>query len=234
MNPQHLRQLTRCAMVMVAMVLLLLASGCRTERSAASAADKAKDTPVSAMTAGAESAGDSAGSLRDSANTRTQGTTAADTTPAAKPRILALGPDTLRGVVIETGAEPSTSLLLVPAAGLERIALTGSAQQLLRRVVGLEVMVHGRLTGQRAAVTPGGAPMFDADTFIVRVVEGEVAHDGIVTASAGLYGIRTSDGTNHPVPYMPVALRGKVGARVFVAGSLERAPTAYGIIADAK
>ena len=60
----------------------------------------------------------------------------------------------MRGIVSETGSEPVTALLLVPVGAGERVALSGPATSLLRRVVGLDVMVRGTLTDQRAPVTP--------------------------------------------------------------------------------
>lgn len=137
-------------------------------------------------------------------------------------------------MVTETGADPVTALLLVSAGGAESVALNGAAAALLRRVVGLDVVVRGRLTNAKAPVTPRGARMFDVDEFIVRTADGIEAHDGRVVASGDGFGLRTRDGVMHPVPHMPAALREKPGARVFLTGRLDRAPVSYGVIEDAK
>jgi hypothetical protein len=140
----------------------------------------------------------------------------------------------MRGMVMETGSDPVTSLLLVAAGNRERVALGGSALPLIRRAVGLEIMVEGRLTAQRAPVTPAGAPIFNVERFVVRAADGIAAHDGIVTVDGESYGLKTADGKTHRVPHMPDALRAKRGARVFLAGPLDRAPSSYGIIAEAR
>lgn len=146
----------------------------------------------------------------------------------------ALRADTLRGVVVESGAAPNTWLMLrVPAGG--PIVLRGASMSLLRRVVGLEVVVDGRESGERdVAADPRGARVFEVDRFLVRAADGIAAHDGIVTVEGGQYSLALPDGRVLPLPNIPGELRTMPGARVFLAGPLDRAPAAYGIIAEAR
>lgn len=155
--------------------------------------------------------------------------------PAVKPaRTAPTASDTARGIVNETGSAPLTALLLVPAGTGEAIALQGAAAELLRRVVGLDVVVRGKLTEQRAPVTPSGARVFEAADFVVRGADGVEAHDGTITFDGQSYGLRTHDGVTHRVPHLPVALRNATGARVFLVGSLEQPPVSYGTIEERK
>lgn len=146
----------------------------------------------------------------------------------------ALSADTVRGVVVESGAAPNSWLMLrVPAGG--PIVLRGASLSLLRRVVGLEVVVDGRESGERdVAADPRGARVFEVDRFLVRAAEGIEAHDGMVTVEGGRYSLALLDGRVLPLPNIPEELRTKPGARVFLAGPLDRAPAAYGIIVEAR
>jgi hypothetical protein len=145
-----------------------------------------------------------------------------------------LSADTLRGIIVESGPAPNTTLLLQPPAG-ERFVLRGSALALLRRVVGLEVQVEGRRTGERDATSsPRGAGVFDVDRFVVRAADGIAAHDGVVRIEREMYWLALQDGRKLASPNLPVALRTKPGARVFLAGPLDRPPASYGIIAEAR
>lgn len=154
--------------------------------------------------------------------------------PGAPEASAALSADTLRGTLVELGSAPNTVLVLRPSKG-EPVALAGTSMPLLRRVVGLEIVVEGRRTGGRAvATTPGGSPVFAVDRFIVRAADGTPAHDGVVTSVAGTLSLTLSNGRRVVVSAMPGALASKIGARVFLAGPLHLAPVAYGIIAEAR
>jgi hypothetical protein len=153
---------------------------------------------------------------------------------AAAPVAHALSADTLRGVVIETGPAPGSSIMLrVPAGG--PVVLRGASLPLLHRVVGLEIVAEGRESGERdVAADSRGARVFQVDRFVVRAADGIPAHDGILTAEDGKYSLALHDGRVLRLPNIPAALRTKPGARVFLAGPLERAPAAYGIISESR
>jgi hypothetical protein len=150
--------------------------------------------------------------------------------PAAR----ALTADTLRGIVVESGPAPNSMIMLrVAAAG--PVVLRGASMPLLRRVVGLEIVAEGRESGERdVAADPRGARVFEVDRFFVRAADGIAAHDGIVTVEGGKYSLALPDGRMLPLPNIPGELRTKPGARVFLAGPLDRAPAAYGIIVEAR
>jgi hypothetical protein len=154
-----------------------------------------------------------------------EGAVATGHTPAA---------DTLRGIIVESGPAPKTMLLLRPPTG-ESSVLRGREIALLRRVVGLDVMVEGRNTGERdATASPRGAAVFNVERFQVRGADGIAAHDGIVRVEGDLYWLSLQDGRKLAVRNLPAALRALPGARVFLAGPLDHPPASYGIIAEAR
>lgn len=142
--------------------------------------------------------------------------------------------DTARGVVVLSGNEPGASLVLRRDAD-GPLALGGDAARALHAVAGLEVMVRGRLTTERVATAaPGGAPLFRASAFVVRAADGVAVHDGVVASRDGAYLLRLTEGGERPAPHLPAPLRAQVGARVYLAGPLDRAPQAYGVVAPAR
>lgn len=141
--------------------------------------------------------------------------------------------DSVRGVVSEQGAEPLTVLLLTPADGGAPVALTGKDVAMLRRVVGLGIVARGTARDVPvAASAPRGVATFDVESFAVRAVDGVSATDGILRAAGEGYALQLSDGRRLAIAMLPLALRGKLGSRVFIAGPLDRSPVAYGIIAE--
>lgn len=144
-----------------------------------------------------------------------------------------LAPDTARGVVQLTGSLPGASLQLVPGPGQrgEAIALAGGDTVLLRALAGLEVMVEGvRGAGAPAPLRPS----LLVRAFVVRAADGIEAHDGVLARDGDTFVLLTRDGARHPLPFIPPALRTQVGARIYLAGPLSAAPSAYGVIAAAK
>ncbi len=140
--------------------------------------------------------------------------------------------DTVRGKVSVVGSEPMTEVVLSPLAGGAPVALAGSQRVTLRGLGGLEVMVTGRLTGKMSAAIPRGGAEFEADSFVVRAVDGVAATDGIVATSDGMFFLVTTDGRRLSADHLPALLKQKIGARVYLAGSLDGAPVSYGVIAD--
>ena len=151
------------------------------------------------------------------------------TTPATAAIVL----DTARGIVRRVGADPLSRLTLFPTAvsDSDPLALSGAMQSGLAAAEGLEVMITGTRTAERAMdVAPGGFIVFDVRRFVVRAVDGVQAHDGILRRLGGRMYLETSPGTRRPIVHLPNALQDQVGARIFLVGSLERAPIAFGVL----
>ena len=125
-----------------------------------------------------------------------------------------------------------TEVVLSPVGGGAPVALAGAQRATLRALDGLEVMVTGRRTTNLSAAIPRGGVVFEVDSFVVRAVDGVAATDGIVASEGGRFYLVTAVGSRLPASFLPVALRQKLGARVFLAGSLDQPPAAYGIIAE--
>lgn len=140
--------------------------------------------------------------------------------------------DTVRGTISVVGSEPLTALVLSPVTGAAPMALVGAHQVTLRGLSGLEVMVAGRRTANMSAAIPrpGGGAEFEVDSFVVRAVDGVAATDGIVASEGGRFYLVTAGGSRLRADFLPVALRQKIGARVFVAGALDQTPASYGVI----
>jgi hypothetical protein len=139
---------------------------------------------------------------------------------------------TARGIVVIAGSEPRTALLLMPAGDAQPFALTGEATPLLRSVAGVEVEVEGERVG--GAVLPDVAPdtpQLDVRHFTVIAVNGVAAQDGTLEHDGAGFHLRLHGGERIAVRELPPSLRQHVGARIFLAGPLDRAPSSYGIIA---
>jgi len=126
--------------------------------------------------------------------------------------------DSVRGVVTIVGAEPARQVVL--RVDGNNIALSGMATSGLGRLAGTEVVVRG------VKITPRDIVVSD---YLVRASDGVPAWDGTLDEGGGL---RLTDGSGRKrLPSVPAALRGMVGARVWVAFK-EGSATAdsYGII----
>lgn len=126
--------------------------------------------------------------------------------------------DTLRGTLRVVGSEPATRFVLRPARG-DPVTLLGE-RALLERLAGLEVMVAGE-------VEPSGR--FRVARAAVRAADGVPAVDGVLARDGEGYALVTADGRRLAVGRLPEALRSRVGARVWLAGPLDR-PEAFGVI----
>ena len=150
---------------------------------------------------------------------------AADTAPHA--------PDTARGIIRRLGADPLSRLALVPRDGAkgELLALSGTQMGELAAAEGLEVMVAGKRTSERAAdVAPGGANVFAVQWFIVRAADGVEARDGVLVVVHGKTLLETAPGVREPIVNLPTALESEIGARVFLVGPRTGAPQAFGVL----
>jgi hypothetical protein len=141
--------------------------------------------------------------------------------------------DTARGLISLVGSEPERALAMTHASGSPVLALSvQGADTVLRRLAGLEVMVTGARTSEVSrSVSPAGSQVFRVSGFVVRAAHGEAAVDGILIAAGSGYRLALADGRRLPVARLPDALRSSVGARVYLAGPLDRPPAAYGVIA---
>jgi hypothetical protein len=127
--------------------------------------------------------------------------------------------DTVRGVVRNTGAEPATSIVL--DAGAAGVVVVSGERAVLEQLAGMEVTVWGaRLPPNR----------FEVARVAVRAVGGVAAIDGVLERDDDGYVLRTAGGARLAVPHLPPDLRSRVGARVWLAGPLDRAPDSYGVI----
>ena len=140
---------------------------------------------------------------------------------AATPGVSPAAADSLRGVVRVAGSEPGTSIVLRTSSGAE-VTLVG-ARDVLERLQGLEVRADGAPAGGR----------FRVERVAVRAWAGVPARDGILARDGERWVLETADGRRLPIALLPEALRGRAGARVWLAGPLDRAPAAFGIIAEA-
>ena len=139
--------------------------------------------------------------------------------------------DTARGIVRRVGPDPVSRLSLVSAAGTAPLALTGEQQSALAAAEGLEVMVTGTLTTERAMdAAPGGAAVFRVKQFVVRAADGVEAHDGVLRETGGQFLLETSPTARTPIVDLPAALRTQIGARIFLVGPPNRSPQAYGVL----
>lgn len=131
--------------------------------------------------------------------------------------------DTLRGRLEVVGSEPGTSIALFDARG-GAVTLEGERAVLLQ-LAALEVMVRGR---------PEGPRTFRVERVSVRAAEGVAAVDGVLARDGARDVLVLEDGRRVPLAVTPAALRGKYGARVWLAGPLDRAPDTFGIITEAR
>jgi hypothetical protein len=135
----------------------------------------------------------------------------------------ALPDDSLRGTVLLVGADPAARPVLRPAAGKTDVVLHGK-RRVLERLGGLEVAVFGAREASDA---------FRVDRVEVRGANGVAAVDGTLVRAGDRWLLATADGRRLPVARLPESLRTKEGARVWLAGPLDRDPDSFGVIEDA-
>jgi hypothetical protein len=127
--------------------------------------------------------------------------------------------DTLRGMIEVVGSEPATSVALLLDGGTRAVTLEGE-RPLLDRLAGLEVAVWG---------SPVRGGVFRVVRVAVRAASGVAAEDGML-AREGAGWVLVTGGGRLPIARLPEALRGMAGARVWIAGPLDRAPDSFGVI----
>lgn len=137
--------------------------------------------------------------------------------------------DSVRGIVERIGSDPTTRLVVRGADGAA-CALQMTAPPPLE---GLDVTLWGRRDLASATMIPGVSCAFVAERYAVRAVDGIAAVDGVLAVDGTSYAIQTTDGARRPLRDVPAALRTQVGARIYWAGPLHRAPAAYGVLVPA-
>ncbi len=152
----------------------------------------------------------------------TTGSTAAVTSAAS-------AADSVRGVVERVGSDPTSQLVVRGADGVVCALHLPSPPPF----EGLEVTLWGRRAVAPATMLPGVACAFTATRYAVRAVDGITAVDGTLRADGASYAMETADGVRRPLRDVPSTLRAQVGARIYWAGPLDRAPAAYGVLAPA-
>lgn len=140
--------------------------------------------------------------------------------PAA-PERPAAQEDTVRGIVAEVGSVPVTSIVVKPAGG-RSVTLLGSLAREIGQAAGAEVWVSGHRTAEG----------LHAMRYAVRSVDGQPAVDGTLAAEGDELFLVTASGRRR-ITRPPQALRGKIGARVWLVGSLDGGVTSYGVLRDA-
>lgn len=141
--------------------------------------------------------------------------------------------DTARGIVRRYGAEPLTRLGLATgdSPDAEILALSGEQMSELAAAQGLEVMVSGQRTSERAFdVAPGGAIVFQVQWFVVRAADGVEARDGVLVEVHGQPFLETAPEVREPIVGLPAVLASQMGARIFLVGPRGSAPHAFGVL----
>lgn len=128
--------------------------------------------------------------------------------------------DTVRGVVSEVGSHPMTSVVVRPPAG-GAITITGGLAREIARAAGAEVWLTGTREGQR----------FEARGYAVRTVDGEPAADGVLARDGDRLVLVTPAG-RRTIAQPLQALRGMIGARVWLVGPLDGTITSYGVLRE--
>lgn len=198
----------------------------------------APDSTIGASPASADP-GSSTGATADPDTARPLGTVSTVTPvpnagPATRPRpaapdggsrgaaapAQAPGADTVRGIVSEVGSFPMTSVVVRPASG-GAITITGPLAGEIARAAGAEVWVSGDRDARSIA----------ARSYAVRTVDGEPAVDGTLARDGDGLVLVTATG-RRPIARPLRALRGMIGARVWLVGPLDGTITSYGILRE--
>ena len=141
----------------------------------------------------------------------------ARTSPAA------ITADSLKGIVSITGTSFEQRLVLRNGNSVTTLTAVTPESAALVRMGGIEVLVVGRRT-----------PIaFEVDHFTALNVAGSPVADGVLRNDSGRLVLETTRGRvvlGNP----PSALRGMIGARVWIGGPLDKGPNSYGVIAPAR
>ena len=132
-------------------------------------------------------------------------------------------PDSLTGVVSITGTAFEQRLVLRSDDRVTPLSAGAPDSAALSRMGGVEVLAIGKRTPDH----------FRVARFVALNVAGSPVVDGFVRNDGGRLVLETADGLlalGNP----PAALRGMVGARVWISGPLDTGPNSYGVIVRAR
>jgi hypothetical protein len=139
---------------------------------------------------------------------------------AIAPDSVATAPDSLTGIVSITGTSFEQRIVLRNGNSVTSLSAATPESAALSRMGGIEVRVVGKQTPS----------MFQVDHFTALSVAGSPVADGILRNDDGRLALETTHG-RLPLGNPPTALRGMIGARVWIAGPLDTGPNSYGVIA---
>lgn len=148
---------------------------------------------------------------------------------------LAAGPaavDSVRGTVQRAGSDPRAQWVVEASGGMVCV-LSAGADVPLDALDGLEAALWGARTDGAATMVPGAQCMLAVTRFAVRAVHGIGAVDGVLRADGASFVLERASGARDALRDVPPRLSAQVGARIFWAGPLDRAPQAYGVLVPA-
>jgi len=138
---------------------------------------------------------------------------------ASRPSSASIEPDSLTGIVSVTGTAFEQQLVLRSGNSATPLSAATSDSAALSRLGGVEVLVIGRREPN----------LFRVERFTAVSVAGSPVVDGFVRKDGDRLVLETTHG---PIPLgnPPTALRGMIGARIWVGGPLDKGPNTYGVI----
>jgi hypothetical protein len=139
--------------------------------------------------------------------------------PTVRAPSVAVDPDSLIGIVSITGTSFEQQLTLRSGDMSTRLSASAIDSAALSRVGGIEILVVGKRN------TDG----FRVDHFTARSVGGSPVVDGLLRSEGGRLVLETASGRIR-LGNPPSALRGMIGARVWISGPTDRGPNSYGVI----
>ena len=141
--------------------------------------------------------------------------------------------DSVRGVIESVGSEPLTHLIL-RQHDRSTCAVQAASGALPSSLAGLEVTLWGARTASAPPTLPGVSCAFNATRYAVRAADGIPTVDGLLRADGARFFLELATGERRALRDVPAVLRRRVGARIFWAGPLDRAPSAYGVLQEAR
>jgi hypothetical protein len=132
----------------------------------------------------------------------------------------AIESDSLSGIVSITGTAFEQRLVLRTGNSITPLSAATSDSAALSRMGGVEVLVVGKRTPN----------LFRVDYFTAVSVAGSPVADGVLRNDGGRLVLETTHG-RIPLGNPPTALRGMIGARIWIEGPLDTGPNSYGVIA---
>lgn len=142
------------------------------------------------------------------------------TTPSSPGASQRPAADTVRGTIAVVGSFPVTSVVVRPAGGRD-VTITGPLAREIRRAAGADVWISGTRTAEG----------IEAGRYVVRAVDGDAVVDGTVALEGDRLVLVTPQG-RRPIARPPEALRGMVGARVWLVGPLDGTIASYGVLRE--